>query len=334
MVGCVIVNDNKIISEGFHIQYGGAHAEVNAIDSAIARGLSSLFSESVLYVNLEPCSHYGKTPPCAIKVAENRFKKVVIACNDPNPRVNGKGVALLRERGIEVVENVLYKEARFFNRRFFTSVENKRPYIILKWAQTADGFIAPEGGNSECQITDERLKIENHKLRAKEDAIFVGTNTLKVDNPRLNARLYQGRQPYRVSVDFGATLDFDLHFFDGSQPTILFVKNKNLEHFASVQGKAEIIPLEDNECDWKNIGSVLAQKGIASMVVEGGACILNSLIDADYYDEIMIFESSCLWGKGYAAPQIPSNLNSYKKDMVYGSTPSYPCAQRIRFLNR
>ncbi|MDE5559924.1 MAG: bifunctional diaminohydroxyphosphoribosylaminopyrimidine deaminase/5-amino-6-(5-phosphoribosylamino)uracil reductase RibD, partial [Bacteroidales bacterium] len=178
MVGCLIVHDGRIIAEGYHRQYGGPHAEVEAIENARARGLSHLFPSSTLYVSLEPCSHYGKTPPCAVKVAESGFKRVVVACGDPNPAVSGRGIALLREKGIEVTTGVLADEARFLNRRFMVYISEKRPYVILKWAQSADGFIAPAGGQSPCTVTDARMQVENHKLRAQEDAIWVGAHTL------------------------------------------------------------------------------------------------------------------------------------------------------------
>ena len=367
MVGCVIVHENEIIAEGYHRQYGGPHAEVEAIENARQRGLSHLFSSSTLYVSLEPCSHYGKTPPCAVKVVECGFKRVVAACGDPNPEVSGRGFAYLREAGIEVTTGVLEEEARFLNRRFMTYILEKRPYVILKWAQTSDGFMAGVGGKAPCAITDARLQVENHKLRVEEDALWVGAHTLLSDNPRLSPRLYEGRPPCRVAVDLRGGLPLGLHFFDGSQPTILFTTEALAKgEYASVGERVKLVAVPtDTSADatgrvpttgasatapcavgFDTAGSaaaptwmsfVLAQlhaAGLGSVVVEGGAKLLQQLIRAGLYDEVRVFESAAVMGRGYAAPALPKDVRSYQPDTVYEPAPDYPVAQRIHYYIR
>ena len=337
MVGCLMVHDGRIIAEGYHRRYGGPHAEVEAIENARARGLSHLFPESTLYVSLEPCSHYGKTPPCAVKVADSGFKRVVVACGDPNPAVSGRGIALLREKGIEVTTGVLADEARFLNRRFMVYISEKRPYVMLKWAQSADGFIAPAGGQSPCAVTDARMQVENHKLRAQEDAIWVGAHTLLTDNPRLSPRLYYGRPPLRVAMDFRGGLPHDLHFFDGSQPTMLFTTaSLAAGAYAALQSRVTLVPVPEAEqaSPWRFILARLAEAGIASVVVEGGARLLQRLMAAGCYDEVRVFESARRMETGYAAPALPADLQAYRPDLVYPATAAYPVTQRIHYYLR
>lgn len=351
MVGCLIVYDGRIISEGYHRRYGGPHAEVEAIEHARARGLSHLFPDSTLYVSLEPCSHYGKTPPCAVKVAESGFKRVVVACGDPNPAVSGRGIALLREKGIEVVVGVLAEEARFLNRRFMKAIARRQPYVILKWAQTADGFMAPAGGTAPCVVTDARMQAENHKLRAQEDAIWVGAHTLLTDNPRLDPRAYYGRPPLRVAVDLRGGLPHGLHLFDGTQPTMLFTTEALAAGgYAALSPRVTLVPVPGNVSEASADGasgpdgrasarfdfvlSHLASAGIGSVVVEGGARLLRQLMAADRYDEIRVFESARRMGTGYAAPELPDGLRPYRPDTVYPATAAFPVAQRIRYYLR
>ncbi len=337
MVGCLMVHDGRIIAEGYHRQYGGPHAEVEAIENARFRGLSHLFPESTLYVSLEPCSHYGKQPPCAVKVAESGFKRVVVACGDPNPVVSGRGIALLRERGVDVTEGVLAAEARFLNRRFMTYIGLKRPYVILKWAQSADGFIAPVGGHAPCTVTDARMQVENHKLRAQEDAIWVGAHTLLTDNPRLDPRQYVGRPPLRVAMDFRGGLPLDLHFFDGTQPTMLFTTAALAAgEYAALQARVTlaVVPAASEAAPWPFVLAHLAAAGIASVVVEGGARLLRQLMMAGCYDEIQVFESARRLETGYAAPDLPAGLTVCRPDTVYPATAAFPVAQRIRHYVR
>lgn len=337
MVGCLVVHNGSIIAEGYHRRYGGPHAEVEAIENARERGLSHLFPESTLYVSLEPCSHYGKQPPCAVKVAESGFRRVVVACGDPNPAVSGRGIALLREKGIDVTTGVLADEARFLNRRFMTYIGLKRPYVILKWAQSADGFIAPPGGCAPCAVTDARLQVENHKLRAQEDAVWVGTHTLLTDDPRLDPRAYYGRPPLRVAMDFRGGLPLSLHVFDGSQPTMLFTTEALAAgEYAALQARVNLVPVPATEAarPWAFVLSRLAAAGVGSVVVEGGARLLRQLMAADCYDEIRVFESACRMETGYAAPDLPAGLCVYRPDLVYPATAAFPVAQRIRHYVR
>ncbi|HWA33460.1 MAG TPA: bifunctional diaminohydroxyphosphoribosylaminopyrimidine deaminase/5-amino-6-(5-phosphoribosylamino)uracil reductase RibD, partial [Cyclobacteriaceae bacterium] len=218
LVGCVIVHDSTIIGEGWHKQYGEAHAEVNAVASVDKK---ELFRKSTVYVNLEPCSHFGKTPPCADMLARHNVKRVVIANVDTYQKVNGEGIRKLRESGAEVVTGVLEKEGRDLNKRFFTYVEKNRPFILLKWAETSDGFIAREDYSSKW-ISNEFSRQLGHKLRAEVDAVLVGTQTAKHDDPRLNVRDWSGKDPLRIVIDKSLKLNPKLNLFDKSQPTICY----------------------------------------------------------------------------------------------------------------
>ncbi|MEG2666772.1 MAG: bifunctional diaminohydroxyphosphoribosylaminopyrimidine deaminase/5-amino-6-(5-phosphoribosylamino)uracil reductase RibD, partial [Bacteroidales bacterium] len=291
MVGSVLVYDQRIIGEGFHHAYGQGHAEVNAIAS-VGKDFD-LLKKCTLYVNLEPCSHYGKTPPCAEKIIACGIPKVVLSCADPNDKVNGKGVQLLRMAGVEVKEHVLEQEGRNLNRRFFTYVEKKRPYIIVKWAQSIDGFIAPWSLQSESvsvpqgsyPITDYKLSIVNHSYRAQEDAIMVGTQTLINDNPCLNIRDYAGKNPIRITWDLHARLPWNLHFFDGSQPSFLVVNAKDAERYSDLEKgklthKVELLKIDlDSEISpLQQVLSLLHQAKVSSLIVEGGQKLINAVI--------------------------------------------------------
>ncbi|WP_435356973.1 bifunctional diaminohydroxyphosphoribosylaminopyrimidine deaminase/5-amino-6-(5-phosphoribosylamino)uracil reductase RibD [Emticicia sp. SJ17W-69] len=288
MVGCVIVHDDKIIGEGWHRKYGDWHAEVNAVNSVKDK---SLLSTATVYVTLEPCSHFGKTPPCADLLVKHQVKKVVICNFDPFPLVAGKGIEKLQDAGIEVITGVLEAKGRELNARFFTLIEKKRPYIILKWAETADGFIAGENF--------EQLKISNalshklsHKWRSEEDAMMVGTNTALYDNPRLNVREWIGRNPIRIVVDRNERLPKDLHLFDGSQETIILSNPTQLDE------------LRNNK--------------IQSLIVEGGTKLLQSFIDIQLFDEIRVFKSQNQLKKGISAPILPKNIDLIQKQNLQG----------------
>lgn len=335
-VGCVVVYDNLIIGEGFHHQCGQAHAEVNAIDSVLrpnavtaqlmretGKTAAEILQESTLYVTLEPCSHYGKTPPCAKKIIDNHIPRVVVCCPDPNPRVNGGGVAMLREAGVKVVERFLMEEGRVVARRFFTNIEKSRPYIILKWAQTADGYISRSRDES-FAVTGKEIQVLNHRFRTEEDAIMVGTNTLLVDNPRLNARLYFGKQPCRVSLDLhGRVLEYlhghclsgssayfhntgeSLHFFDGTQPSLLFVSEEKEKDYAPWKDKVRLIPVPSKlSCEelLPRLMEFLHSEKIGSVIIEGGSCLLDSFLRLELWDEARVFVSPKLIGEGYEAP--------------------------------
>src|ERR1700712_465065 len=214
MVGAVVVLDDKIIGEGYHQKYGEAHAEVNAINQVISRFPNSadLLKQATIYVSLEPCAHYGKTPPCADLIIKHQIPKVVVGCRDPFEQVNGKGIEKLQAAGVEVVLGILEAECKWLNRRFFTRIQKHRPYIILKWAQTADGFFAPADG-TQLWITGQESRKLVHQWRGEEDAILVGTNTVAIDNPQLNVRYGSGKLPKRIVIDRELKLNKSLNIF-------------------------------------------------------------------------------------------------------------------------
>ena len=294
MVGCVIVHDDEIIGEGYHEEYGKSHAEPNAVASVKN---PDLLTSSTVYVTLEPCAHWGKTPPCANLLVEKKVKKVVIGTVDTNPLVGGKGIQILKDAGIEVVIGVLDERVRAENRRFFTFMEKKRPYVILKWAQTKDGFIARENYDSKW-ISNPYSRQMVHKWRSEEDAIMVGTLTAKYDNPQLNVRAWEGKNPLRIVIDRKLTLDGDLHLFDQSQATICYnqemeEKSENLER-VKLQAKFDI-----NE-----ILKDLYDRKIQSLIVEGGAKLLNNFIQENLWDEARVFTGRVQFGNGISAPKL------------------------------
>ena len=294
LVGCVIALEGKIIGEGWHKQYGEAHAEVNAIGSVVDK---ALLKTATLYVNLEPCSHHGKTPPCADLLIHLQVKKVVIANVDSNPKVSGSGIKKLREAGIEVVSGVMQKEGRMLNRRFFTFVEQQRPYIILKWAETADGFIAHENYESKW-ISNDLSRQWVHRWRTEEDAVLVGTRTAMHDNPKLNVRDWSGRNPIRVVVDRFLRLNDKLNLFDRSQPTFCYNLLKHEEH-----GNFRLIRLDEGNF-WSDMIHDLYNRNIQSVMVEGGSQTLQLCIDGGQWDEARIFRSHRAFAKGIAAPTL------------------------------
>lgn len=292
LVGCVIVYNNRIIGEGWHKKYGEAHAEVNAVEAVTDK---SLLKESTVYVNLEPCSHFGKTPPCADMLIQYGVQRVVISNVDPNPLVDGGGIRKLREAGIEVATGVLEKEGHELNKRFFTYVKKKRPYIILKWAQTADGFIARDNFHSKW-ISNGYSRRLVHKWRAEEDAVLTGTRTVFHDNPQLNVRQWSGRNPVRVVIDRFLKLSNKLNVFDGSQPTLVYNLIKHEKHT-----NLELIRL-DEENFLLHLTEDLYKRNIQSVVVEGGALTLQTFLDQGLWDEARVFTSDKVFGKGIPAP--------------------------------
>lgn len=310
MVGSVIVCNEKIIGEGYHRKYGEAHAEPNAINSVKD---ARLLKESIMYVSLEPCAHYGKTPPCAELIAQKRIPDVVIGCIDSFAAVSGKGVEILKKAGCNVKTGVLEKQCRHLNRRFFTFHEKKRPYIILKWAQTSDGFIdiirKPDTPIQPYWITDEICRMLVHKWRAEEQAILVGTNTVEKDNPKLNTRDWPGRNPLRIFPNRVLRLSPELAIFDGSVPTLM-VSGKYPLH----ELNPEIVQLDfSSPVFLDNLLSVLHQKGIQSLIVEGGALLLQSFIDNELWDEARVFKGNRLFYEGVPAPKIPLPFKSSEK---------------------
>lgn len=307
MVGAVIVLDNKIIGEGYHQKYGEAHAEVNAINWVLNNCLDAenKLKLSTIYVSLEPCSHFGKTPPCVDLLIKHQLAHVVIGCTDLNPLVAGKGIAKLQSAGIKVTYGVLESECLQLNKRFFTSITKHRPYIILKWAQTADGFFAPNG-NLQYWITSEPAKTLVHKWRSQEDCILVGKNTAKIDNPQLNVRLVAGRNPKRAVIDRNLELSQQLNLFDNTQETFVF----NLNHTA-VKGKTKYIAIED--FDYLLPQYILYQlylNDVQSIIIEGGAKTLQTFIDATLWDEARIFTGKANLIEGIKAPTFIGKLVS------------------------
>lgn len=300
LVGCVIVSDGRIIGEGWHKKYGESHAEVNAIDSVENK---SLLSGSTVYVNLEPCSHHGRTPPCAEKLIEVGVKRVVISTGDTNPLVSGKGIALLSNAGIEVITGIMEKEGRRLNRRFFTSIEQQIPYVILKWAETSDGFMASENGEPKW-ISNLYSRQRAHQWRAQEDAILIGTSTARVDNPRLNVRDWSGRNPLRVVIDRALKLDIHLNVFDQSQPTYCYNLHRQEERPNLFYRQ---LPLENF---LQALLHDLTARQVRSLIVEGGAQTLSHFIQEGYWHEARIFRSSKTFAKGIPAPMVRGKLQS------------------------
>ena len=301
LVGSVIVHEGKIVGEGWHKKYGQAHAEVNAIGSVSDK---SILSDCTVYVNLEPCSHFGKTPPCADLLVKMSVKRVVVSNMDPNPLVGGKGIHKLREAGIEVTEGVLEKEGRELNKRFFTMIEKQRPYIILKWAQTSDHFIARENFDSKW-ISNAYSRQLTHKWRTEEDAILVGTTTAERDNPQLTVRDWSGRNPVRIVIDKTLRLHPSLNLFNSEAPTLQYNVLRD-----DVQNGVTRIRLP--EIDFLNsLIADLHKRKIQSLFVEGGTHTLNTFIAASLWDEARIFTSREIFGNGVSSPEIKGNL--YKK---------------------
>lgn len=283
LVGCVIVKDGHVLSEGFHQQYGGWHAERNAILNFERQNSKSEIQNSTLYVNLEPCSHYGKTPPCADLIVESGIKRVVCCNDDPNPLVAGRGFAKLEAAGIEVVRHLLEEEGRELNRRFFTFMERRRPYIILKWAESADGFMAP-ATKGRYWISNAHQTRMSHRLRTTEAAILVGSQTYLDDRPQLTPRHYSGRQPLRIVLDR--------------------------------RGRLDDVPEEWLHLRCQTLGEVMAElfaRKVQSLIVEGGRKVLDAFIAEGLYDEVVVFRGEAKYGSGLKAPDVPecANVKNY-----------------------
>jgi diaminohydroxyphosphoribosylaminopyrimidine deaminase/5-amino-6-(5-phosphoribosylamino)uracil reductase len=314
MVGCLIVRQNEIIGEGFTSPYGGNHAEVNAINSVKD---PSLLTDSTLYVSLEPCAHFGKTPPCADLIVKSGVPKVVIGCQDSFSEVNGAGIARLKDAGIKVEVGVLEQECQFINRRFFTFHEKKRPYIILKWAETFDGFVDDEKScttASALKITGETANILVHKWRSEEQAIMVGKQTVLMDNPNLTTRKYEGGNPLRIVLDSNLETDSSNNLLDGSVETVIFNSKKN-----EVTKKVEYARLE-NTSDFNEMLYKLHKRDIQSVLIEGGPTIHRAFYKAGLWDEIRRFQSATMIKKGVKALQIneePEWIRAIGSDKLY-----------------
>lgn len=315
LVGCIIIHNNEVIGQGHHEYYGGAHAEVNAINSVIDK---NLLKESTLYVNLEPCVHYGNTPPCTDLIIQNKIPKVVIGSLDPYPLVNGKGVEKLRNAGIEVISGVLEKDNKHLNRRFFTYQTQNRPYIILKWAQSTDGFMdiirqpnEPIGPNWISGVIAKKMV---HKWRSEEQAILIGYNTVMMDNPQLTVREWDGCNPIRVTFDKDLTLPKTNHLFDHSVKTIVFTE-KDMEN----QNNIEYIQVSFDENLLKNALTQLAKLKIISVFVEGGAKIHHQFIKTNLWDEARVITGKKEFKFGITAPKLSmpySNILEVETDKI------------------
>ena len=312
MVGCVIVCNNIIIGEGWHEQFGGPHAEVNAIRSVSDQ---SLLKEATLYVSLEPCSHMGKTPPCADLLIEKEIPYVVVACLDENPLVKGRGIQKLILNGTDVKVGVLEEEAKFLNRRFFTSINKNRPYIILKWAQSSDGFI-----DHDRDELDERAIISSpqshllvHKWRSEESVIMVGTNTVIADNPQLTVRLIDGNNPVRVTFDRQMRIPSTAKILDASAPTIIFTQGA---HYYT--DRAEFVPIDFSKDPLRQALTILHERKFESVLVEGGSALINKFYEQNLWDESRVFIANKEIGKGVKAPEIRGKCIS--KELIGGDT--------------
>jgi diaminohydroxyphosphoribosylaminopyrimidine deaminase / 5-amino-6-(5-phosphoribosylamino)uracil reductase len=295
-VGAVLVVDNKIIGEGFTSPYGGSHAEVNAIYSVKDK---ELLKQATIYVTLEPCSHFGKTPPCSDLIINSEIKKVVIGCVDSNSLVSGKGIERLKNAGCEVIVGVLEKECKEHHKRFFTFHDKKRPYIILKWAVTNDGFIAPKNRNKQAPvwITNETSRQLVHKWRSEEHAILVGTTTVLEDNPTLNVRDWNGENPVRIVIDKGLKIPTNLNIYDTSIKTIFITEKESNNRKNIFFEKISFSNLVASQiCD------VLFKHKIQSVIVEGGAKTVQTFIDENLWDEARVFESEVSFTNGVKAP--------------------------------
>lgn len=302
LVGCVIVENNEIIGEGYHEQYGGPHAEVNAIAAVQDK---SRLQRATLYVNLEPCHHYGKTPPCSLKILEVGIPHVVIGQRDPFVSVDGKGIQHLVQNGVHVEMGILEPECRALNKRFNTFHEKKRPYIILKWAQSADHFIdqfREHASQLPKAISCPESKQLLHQWRSEEMGILVGRKTIELDNPQLNVRLVEGDSPLRMVIDLHDRLTFPstMHIFDQSQPTLLFHSSNTPKE---KMGQLEWVNISITNT-WNEIFDILVDRGITSIIVEGGCITLQYLIDQQLWDEARVFTSPEKLNHGIKAPTL------------------------------
>jgi diaminohydroxyphosphoribosylaminopyrimidine deaminase/5-amino-6-(5-phosphoribosylamino)uracil reductase len=295
MVGAVLVYKGRIIGEGWHQEFGQAHAEVNCVQSVGIEDKDKI-KDSTLYVSLEPCAHYGKTPPCASLIIEQGIKKVVIACQDIFSKVAGKGIQMLRDAGVDVTLGVLEDEAIALNKRFFTFHRFQRPYITLKWAESADGYIAPTKGQK-VMLSNELVQRYVHQLRTQESSILVGYNTALLDNPILSDRFFGGPQPLRLVIDLNNDLPENLHIKTDGAPTVIFNQERD-KH----DGSPVYVQLNRQLAVLPQIMSYLYQQGINSLLVEGGTQTLQMFIDEGFWDEAHIICTQKKIMEGTPAP--------------------------------
>jgi diaminohydroxyphosphoribosylaminopyrimidine deaminase/5-amino-6-(5-phosphoribosylamino)uracil reductase len=313
LVGAVLVKNGQIIGEGYHQKIGEAHAEVNAIASVKK---ASDLKDATLYVNLEPCVHHGKTPPCTDLIIRKGIPRVVISMTDPNPKVAGKGIEKLRANGVEVISGVLEDEAKYLNRRFIRYMTTDRPYVILKWAKTEDGFmdvLRPiDRSGAPSWITNAFCKQLVHKWRAEEDAFMVGKHTAIMDNPQLTVREWTGRNPKRVSIDFDDNLPKDLEIFTDASDNLIFTGNA-----PKIQNRTRFFQISSRKDNLEEILRHLHREMIQSLVVEGGSELLHSFIDKGLWDEARVFTGNHYFRRGIKAPQIQGVNESHQ---VFGNS--------------
>lgn len=314
LVGSVIVHENKIIGEGWHYKTGHPHAEVNAINSVENK---QLLKKATIYVSLEPCSHFGKTPPCADLIVASGIKKVVVGSLDPNPKVSGRGIKKLMEAGCKVNIGVLDNQTDNLNKRFFTFHQKKRPYIFLKWAETADGFISPKNETRKetkpVWITNEFSRQLAHKMRAEEQVILVGTNTVLQDNPSLTVRHWAGTNPVRIVIDRKLKIPKDFSVFDTYSRTIIFNEKEQ-----NTIGNLDFEKISFSEKIPEQICDALYRRNIQSVIIEGGAKTLQSFINTNLWDEAFVFKGSISFGEGIKAPNFKGVFIS--EEIIKGDT--------------
>ena len=318
MVGAVIVHKGMIIGEGFHAHIGEGHAEVNAIASVKNE---ELLKDSTIYVSLEPCAHYGKTPPCSELIIRKGIPRVVIGCIDPFAKVHGKGIQMLRDAGISVRIGILEKECLELNKHFVTFHSLHRPYITLKWAQSADGFIdRKRSGGSPTIISSPHTAMRAHRLRAEHQAILVGRRTAEADNPSLTVRYWHGENPLRIVMDSNGVLPSSLRLFDGTAPTLIVGK----KGFSCETKNTEVFTPNSEESTLPQLLDELHRRGIQSLLVEGGEKLLQSFIDASLWDEAHIEKAALLIGDGVKAPFI-NDYSSMSIDTFFSTDFIHLC---------
>lgn len=305
MVGAVLVYQGRIIGEGYHRQYGFAHAEVNCVNS-VKEEDKPLIPASTIYVSLEPCAHHGKTPPCANLIVAQGIKEVVIGCVDTFSKVSGKGIEILKSAGIQVRTGILEKECRELNSRFFTFHEQKRPYIILKWAQSPAGYMAPADGKP-VRISNAFTDRLVHRWRSEEMSILVGTNTALMDNPRLNNRLWTGKDPVRLVIDRTLKIPRNYHLWNGSIPTLFFTEIKDEQK--------ETVQVDFQQPLLPQLMQHLHERSIQSVLVEGGANILQQFITAGLWDEARVIIGTTQFSSGLPAPVLQNALLTNETDL-------------------
>ena len=314
MVGCVIVKNGLIIGEGYHSEYGGKHAEIKAIESVLDQ---KEIENSTVYISLEPCVHHGKTPPCVNELINRKIKTAVIGSRDSNPIVGGKGIESLKRAGIEVHENVLSEACRTLNKRFFTFHEKRRPYVILKWAQTSDGYLDKNreiGEKGINWISSPESKVLVHKWRSEEQSILVGRNTIMNDNPSLTVREISGKNPTRIVIDSQLQLSKDVNIFSKDAPTLVFNRLKN--------DKTDGVEwIKISETSTKHILDELFKRNIQSVLVEGGSRTLQYFIIDNVWDEARVIVGDVKFGDGVKAPvmnKVPSRAHQFSDhDTIY-----------------